>query len=573
MADDASDHTTRKPAERAAILILTLVAAMAAAGIYEVSQQFVSPPLDPWQSHLLNVVVTGGIATLTGFLLMRQQEAFVKRSYGALNRESAILNRTLAQLHQISQYAPGMVFQFRLGPDGAMSFTYVSEGCVALTGRQPAEIVGDATKILNLIHREDWKEFERSLKLSAKSLTRWAWEGMLNPPIAKFKWVQLTSMPVGQPDGSILWNGVITDMTEQKMTEEELLDIQEAMEARIAERTREVSEVNSFLRNVLDSNPSLIYVKDYEGRFTLVNEAVARLYGTSVDELTGKFDSDFNANPDEVQRFLRDDRRVMDTQTRLVTEEQITDSEGDNHWLKTVKLPIVSQDWQSRQVLGVSVDITHAKRAEREIRDLNAQLAQNLAELSEAYETTIEAWAQLLDLRDKETEGHTRRVTDMCVRLARAMGVSDDELIDIRRGALLHDIGKMGIPDEILLKPGPLDDREWVIMRRHPDYAYQCLSRIPFLKKCIDIPYGHHEKWDGSGYPRGLAGEDIPIAARMFAVVDVWDALRSDRPYRAGWSHERVMSHIASLSGTHFDPEAVEAFLSIADVQPAASAA
>jgi len=151
--------------------------------------------------------------------------------------------------------------------------------------------------------------------------------------------------------------------------------------------------------------------------------------------------------------------------------------------------------------------------------------------------------------------------------------VGDEELIDIRRGALLHDIGKMGIPDEILLKPGPLDDHEWLVMKRHPDYAYQCLSRIPFLKNCIEIPYGHHEKWDGTGYPRALAGTEIPLAARMFAVVDVWDALRSDRPYRQGWPHERVMEHISSLSGTHFDPDVVEAFLAIADRQPAANAA
>jgi len=540
---------------------------------YGIARVFLVPHLQGWVAALVDAVVCGVITTLAGYLLLRHSESVRKQYQGAQKRQAVILNRTLAQLHQISQHAPGMVFQFRLDPDGSMSFPYVSEGCVALSGLQPSEIMADATKILNQIHAEDWTEFQHTLSFSAKSLTRWVWEGMLNPPNTKFKWIQLKSMPVGQSDGSILWNGVITDMTEQKMIEEELLDIQEDMERRITERTRELSEVNVFMRNVLDSNPNFIYVKDYDGRFTLVNDAVSKLYGTTVENLTGKFDSDFNPNPEEIERFLRDDRRVMDTQTRLVTEEQITDSEGASHWLKTVKLPLVSEDWQSRQVLGVSVDITQAKKSEREIRDLNAQLAQNLAELSEAYETTIEAWAQLLDLRDKETEGHTRRVTDMCVRLARAMGVGDEELIDIRRGALLHDIGKMGIPDEILLKPGPLDDREWLVMKRHPDYAYQCLSRIPFLKNCIEIPYGHHEKWDGTGYPRALAGTEIPLAARMFAVVDVWDALRSDRPYRQGWPHERVMEHIASLSGTHFDPDVVEAFLAIADRQPAANAA
>ena len=182
-------------------------------------------------------------------------------------------------------------------------------------------------------------------------------------------------------------------------------------------------------------------------------------------------------------------------------------------------------------------------------------------ELALAYEKTLEGWSGALDLRDRETEGHTQRVTEMAVRLARALRVPESELVHMRRGALLHDIGKMGIPDSILLKPGPLTDEEWLIMKRHPVYAFELLSPIEFLQPALDIPYGHHEKWDGSGYPRGLKGEQIPFAARIFTVVDVWDALSSDRPYRAGWPHEKVREHITSLSGTHFDPVVVEAFL------------
>ncbi|MBI3537272.1 MAG: PAS domain S-box protein [Chloroflexi bacterium] len=195
----------------------------------------------------------------------------------------------------------------------------------------------------------------------------------------------------------------------------------------------------------------------------------------------------------------------------------------------------------------------------------NAALFQGLQrsndELSLAYETTIEGWSHALDLRDKETEGHTQRVTAQTLRLARALGVSDDELANIRRGALLHDIGKMGVPDSILLKPGPLTDEEWKLMRQHPVYAFELLATIPYLKRALDIPYCHHEKWDGTGYPRGLRGEEIPFAARIFAIVDVWDALRSDRPYRKGWSEEKVIQHIQANSGTHFDPRVAETFL------------
>ncbi|HEY5118140.1 MAG TPA: HD domain-containing phosphohydrolase, partial [Anaerolineales bacterium] len=183
----------------------------------------------------------------------------------------------------------------------------------------------------------------------------------------------------------------------------------------------------------------------------------------------------------------------------------------------------------------------------------NATLFDNLQrsniELILAYDATIEGWSRALDLRDNETEGHTRRVADITVRLARTFALSEAELVQVRWGALLHDIGKMGVPDGILLKPGPLTDEEWVIMKKHPVLAYEMLSPIQYLRSALDIPYRHHEKWDGTGYPLGLKGEQIPLTARIFAVVDVWDALRSDRPYRKGWSDEKAREHIRSLAG------------------------
>ncbi len=198
----------------------------------------------------------------------------------------------------------------------------------------------------------------------------------------------------------------------------------------------------------------------------------------------------------------------------------------------------------------------------------NAQLFDHLQrsnlDLTLAYDATIEGWSLALDLRDKETEGHTERVTDMTMRLARAMGIADAELVHVRRGALLHDIGKLGVPDGILLKPGPLSEEEWVLMRRHPQLAHDLLAPITYLRPALDIPYCHHERWDGTGYPRGLKGEEIPLVARLFAVVDVWDALRSARPYREPWwPEEKVLEHICSAAGTHFDPQVVEVFLDL----------
>jgi HD-GYP domain-containing protein (c-di-GMP phosphodiesterase class II) len=197
----------------------------------------------------------------------------------------------------------------------------------------------------------------------------------------------------------------------------------------------------------------------------------------------------------------------------------------------------------------------------------NSELLEGLRraneELSVAYEATIEGWAEALELRDHETEGHSRRVTDMTMELARRFGIAGEDMDRVRHGALLHDLGKIGIPDAILLKPGPLSPEEFAVMKRHPTIARDLLSRLRFLDRSLDIPYRHHEKWDGSGYPGGLKGAEIPLSARLFAVVDVWDALRSDRPYRSGWAEEKVLSHIASLSGSHFDPEAASAFIEL----------
>ncbi len=184
-------------------------------------------------------------------------------------------------------------------------------------------------------------------------------------------------------------------------------------------------------------------------------------------------------------------------------------------------------------------------------------------DLQTAYQATLEGWVRALDLRDKETEGHTKRVTALTQRLAQTMGVNDDALVHITRGALLHDIGKMAIPDGILLKPGNLTPEERTLIQKHPVYAYEMLNPIKFLHPALDIPYCHHEKWDGSGYPRGLKGEEIPLAARIFSIVDVWDALVSDRPYRAGLEPAEVRKSIREQSDIHFEPRVVDAFLNM----------
>jgi GAF domain-containing protein len=213
------------------------------------------------------------------------------------------------------------------------------------------------------------------------------------------------------------------------------------------------------------------------------------------------------------------------------------------------------------------MEFLHTLAGQAAIAIDSSQLFENLQrsnqELIQAYDTTLEGWARALELRDRETEGHTRRVTELTMRLARYIGVNDGEMVNIYRGVLLHDIGKMGVPDHILKKRGKLTGEEWAEMRQHPVYAYNLLSPISFLRGVLDIPYCHHEHWNGSGYPRGLKGEQIPLAARIFSVVDNWDALLSDRPYRSAWPIEKVKAYLRETAGTVLDPRIVEIFLSM----------
>lgn len=192
-------------------------------------------------------------------------------------------------------------------------------------------------------------------------------------------------------------------------------------------------------------------------------------------------------------------------------------------------------------------------------------LTRSTSDLAAAYDATIQGWSLALDLRDREVEGHTQRVVQMTLKLALAMGMTDEQLIHVRRGALLHDIGKMGIPDSILHKSSALTAEEWEIVKRHPQYAHDLLAPIVYLRPALDIPYAHHERWDGTGYPRGLKGEEIPLAARVFAVADAYDALRSERPYRSGWSDDKAREYIRQQAGEIFDPDVVAAFMAVID--------
>jgi putative two-component system response regulator len=259
----------------------------------------------------------------------------------------------------------------------------------------------------------------------------------------------------------------------------------------------------------------------------------------------------------QVCQIIRQTDTLCDIPIILITT--LDDRESRIAGLRAGADDFISKPFDSLELLVRLRGIVRLNRFRR-IAEQRQELEVLHEELLISYEKTIEGWSNALDLRDKETEGHTLRVTERTLKLARLSGMNDDQLKHVWRGALLHDVGKLGIPDAILLKSDKLTDEEWEVMRRHPVYAHTWLSMIPFLQPALDIPYCHHETWDGTGYPRGIKGVEIPLAARIFSIIDVWDAITSDRPYRKPMPYQEACQYILSQSGKYFDPTVVEIF-------------
>ena len=341
----------------------------------------------------------------------------------------------------------------------------------------------------------------------------------------------------------------MTDMphiAERAIEQWSILQNQEQMQIALAENEAK-------FRLLAENSSDMISRHDAVGIFLYASPACRTLLGYKPDELIG---TSFTAliHPEDASQLLDLLALPEWNDITATVNYRARHKNGDYIWLETTARLFFDNLTQSKELQASSRDITERMQSQEALQKAHA-------DLQEAYDKTIEGWVLALDLRDRETEGHTQRVTEMTKKLARKLECTDEELVHIRRGALLHDMGKMGIPDEILQKPGPLTDDEWVIMRRHPQYAYQMLSPINYLSQALIIPYYHHERWDGSGYPHKLKGKDIPLHARLFAVVDVWDALSSDRPYRKGLPIKEVVEYLQKEAGRLFDLEIVDTFI------------
>ncbi len=344
--------------------------------------------------------------------------------------------------------------------------------------------------------------------------------------------------------------GFLLDITDLKRTEEAL----RTSEVRYRYYIEHVNDGVFCFKPVVPIDLGLPHAEKVEESLKAVciecNETFALMGVLEREKIIGrsikKLASDLESYKNLLSWFFKQDCRLSNFEIHDI------DPKGIPHWYQTSLFGEV-ENGKLILVWGNMIDITERRKAHEALQQANRELA-------EAYNATLEGWSRALEMRERETAGHSLRVVDLTLQLAKALGVRGEKLQHIRRGALLHDIGKMGIPDSILLKPSSLSEDEWVVMRQHPLYANELLKPIYYLEEAVDIPYCHHERWNGEGYPRRLKGEEIPLAARIFAVVDVFDALTSDRPYRPAWTLDAALRYIREQSGKLFDPAVVDAF-------------
>jgi PAS domain S-box-containing protein/putative nucleotidyltransferase with HDIG domain len=516
-----------------------------------------------------------GFVTKTGGYLFQIPlliENVVQQAH--LQRQQAALTESEARYRRLAKNAPDLIYRFEFDPH--IRAVYLSPALKQMTGYAPEEAYSDRNWLHSRVHPDDrsvWSPETAERIVHGQTIAmRWIHKD------GRVIWLEQRGAGVYDDSGRMIAiEGVIQDVTERKQAEVRLTSQVERMAA--------LNSVAETISTSLDLNRVLQVV---------LNEALNRLGMDAANVLLldpAREKLEFAAGSGQVPASVRETSLqlghglagVAAAENRMMHVPDLGRTGYDAHFRRLAQSGFVtylSYPLAAKgEVRGV-LEIYHRSRFEPDqdwldfletlsrqaaIAIDNATLVADMArynrELRMAYDETIEGWSRAMDLRDRETEYHTLRVTSLALRLARKLGMSDDDLVHMLRGGLLHDIGKMGVPDGILNKPGPLTPEEWQVMRMHPLYAHQLLSPINYLRPALPIPYCHHEKWDGSGYPQGLKGDEIPLAARIFAIVDVWDAMISDRPYRPALSTEEALAYCVRESGRHFDPMLVQAFL------------
>jgi putative nucleotidyltransferase with HDIG domain/PAS domain S-box-containing protein len=487
--------------------------------------------------------------------------------------DNSILSKSLHEL-------PGMAFQRRL--DEAWTMEYVSAGSYPLTGYHPEELINNQRIAFGqLINPDDRVSVEESLAVSLAAAKPYDLVYRIKTASGHEKWVRELGRGNFIYGGDLpMLEGYITDITARKQSE--------LRRRRQVGRTEAIQQIDKAITGSLDLRATMELILNHLTEYLNVDAADILLFNPVSQSLEYALGRGFRTRPPERTRLRLGEGFAgiaalerhsvhiadLDSPTSVEGGDLRASEEG---FITYFAEPLVA----ATQIEGV-LELYFRRQFEPDLDwveflgDLarqaavaigNALLFNNLQrsniELSLAYDSALEGWSKAIEMRDKNQEGHTRRVTELTLSMARALEMSARDLVHVRRGAILHDIGKMGIPDRILLKTDPLTSEDWSVIRTHPSVTYELLSPIPYLRPAMTIPYCHHERWDGSGYPRGLRGDQIPLEARIFAVADVFDSLTTDRPYRKAWSRKKALEYIREQSGKHFDPQVVEVFLKL----------
>lgn len=471
--------------------------------------------------------------------------------------EQAILESE-EKFRTLAQTAAAGIFIYKHGP-----FVYVNPMWTEITGFGDDEL--GRLKFLDLVtpgSKDQVEKYFQERLQNDTSVKRY--ETQIQAKSGQKKWVDITISNILY-EGEHAFIGTAVDITDRKQKENELEMVAKISEALRVALTRDeirptvLREVMNFLEidgaliSTIEHGKDLSYIKRAMGCWAPLDMITRKIDEglTGYIIATGKTYINNHASHDPHFAFPE----LLTNLSSIAGVPLITKGEtigalliGSTHILSDNEIRLL------KTIGDMTASAIHRS-------DLYEQTSLQAHELKLAYDATLEGWAHALELRDKETQGHSLRIANMTIKLAKRMGYESEDLENLRRGALLHDIGKMGVPDTILLKPGSLTEDEWALMQKHPVYAREMLIDLPYFKDAIDIPYCHHEWWDGSGYPRGLMSTEIPLVARIFSIVDSWDALISDRPYRKAWTKRDALSHIIDQSGNHFDPDVVNAFV------------
>jgi PAS domain S-box-containing protein len=477
-------------------------------------------------------------------------------------------------------HVPGMIYQSRDDPQHTL--VYASNGCYALTGYQADDLImNHVTAYGDLIHPDDREGVWINLQNPSNQQQSYELIYRIQTKRRQIKWVRERGRKVAENNGktSVL-EGFITDVTDCKLAEEKVHRQELRFQALRAIDTAIMAgpdlhfTMGILLEQIIKQlNVDAAAILTLQaGSQALVYEATQGFHNSSILPSALPPGKGLAGKTAQLRKTIHISNLTLINATSDLLLPLV--NEG---FIVYYGIPLIANG-HVKGVLEVFQRSSHQIDEERleflealagqaaiaiDNSNLSEQLQDSNTELSIAYDATLEGWAKALELRDRETVGHAHRVIKMTLRIARRLGINGEVLHHIRRGAMLHDIGKMGIPDSILMKPGPLTPDEWEIMRQHPVHAHEMLKTIDYLGPALEIPYYHHERWDGSGYPHGLRGQSIPLSARIFAVADVWDALTSDRPYRFAWTDQQALEYIRLESDRHFDPQVVNAFFEV----------